>query len=174
MDAYLDTVDSPIGPIALAVDERGALLRIRFVDGSYDQTIEEVLVREGCALHPADGRADQARRELQEYWAGERTAFEVPLALRGTAWQVTVWHALTKIPLGETRSYAEMAASLGNPRAARAVGRANATNRIPLVVPCHRLIGASGALTGFEGGIELKRRLLAHELRVAQAAHSSG
>jgi methylated-DNA-[protein]-cysteine S-methyltransferase len=174
MDAYLDTVDSPIGPIAIAVNQRGALLRIRFVDGRYDQTIEEVLLREGYALHPSSGHADQARRELVEYWAGERTAFDVPLALRGTAWQITVWNALSDIPLGETRSYAEMAASLGNPRAARAVGRANATNRIPLVVPCHRLIGASGALTGFEGGIELKRQLLAHELRVAQAVHSAG
>jgi O-6-methylguanine DNA methyltransferase len=144
------------------------------VDGAYRNSIEEALARDGCAILPADGRAAQAIRELTEYWAGARTRFDVPLAMRGTAWQITVWSALTAIPLGQTRSYMQMAASLGNPLAARAVGRANATNQIPLVVPCHRLVGADGALTGFEGGIELKRALLAHEARVAAGAQSAG
>jgi methylated-DNA-[protein]-cysteine S-methyltransferase len=165
VNAYLDTIPSPVGPIALAVDTHGALLRLRFVDGSYSMSIEEALHGDGFALVANDGRADQAKRELLEYWAGTRRVFTLPVAMRGTPWQIRCWNALIAIPYGETRSYGVMAAQLGNHHAARAVGRANATNHLPLVVPCHRLIGANGALTGFEGGVEIKRRLLEHEVK---------
>lgn len=163
MNAYLDTLPSPVGPIAFAVDASAALLRLRFVAGSYTISIEEALRGDGFSVIPNDGRADQAKHELLEYWAGMRHTFTIPLAMRGTPWQLRCWEALIAIPYGETRSYGAMATALGNPHAARAVGRANATNQLPLVVPCHRLIGASGALTGFEGGVEIKRRLLEHE-----------
>ena len=86
--------------------------------------------------------------------------------LRGTGWQKAVWEALTRIPYGETRAYGQIAAMVGRPKSSRAVGRANATNRLPLVVPCHRVIGADGSLTGFAGGTHLKVRLLEHEARV--------
>jgi methylated-DNA-[protein]-cysteine S-methyltransferase len=163
MNAYLDTIASPVGSIAFAVNERGALLRLRFVAGRYRTTIEEALLRDGCTLLPNDGRADLVKRELTEYWAGVRRGFTFPLVMRGTEWQMRCWQALITIPYGETRTYGAMAAVLGNPQAARAVGRANATNYLPLVVPCHRLVGSTGALTGFEGGIELKQQLLEHE-----------
>jgi len=106
------------------------------------------------------------REELSEYAAGRRVTFEAPLALDGSEWQRVVWRELTRIPFGETRSYAEVAAMVGRRKAARAVGRANATNRLPVVVPCHRVIGADGSLTGFAGGTHLKTRLLEHEARV--------
>jgi len=104
--------------------------------------------------------------ELQEYYAGTRREFDVPFVLTGSEWQKAVWRALTRIPFGETRSYAEVAAMVGRKGAARAVGRANATNRLPVVVPCHRVIGTDGSLTGFAGGTHLKTRLLEHEARV--------
>ena len=90
-----------------------------------------------------------------------------PLAFSGTPWQITVWDELTRIPYGTRRTYAEVAALLGRPSSARVVGSANAANRLPLVVPCHRVVGADGSLTGFAGGMHLKERLLAHESRVA-------
>ena len=170
MNAYLEHIPSPVGPIAFAVDAAGALLRLRFIAGSYTMSIEEALQRDGLTLLPNDGRADHARRELLEYWAGIRHTFSMPLAMHGTAWQLRCWNALIAIPYGETRSYGAMAAMLGSPHAARAVGRANATNHLPLVVPCHRLIGANGALTGFEGGVEIKRQLLVHELATRPSA----
>ncbi len=167
--AYLDVADSPAGPLAFAVDETGALLRSQFVAGRYTVSIEQELERAGWALaHDAD-RTARARTQLLEYHCGARWTFDLPLALSGTAWQREVWLALTRIPCGETRGYGALAAQLGRPHAARAVGRANATNPLPLIVPCHRLIGANGALTGFGGGLDLKARLLAHEARIAAA-----
>jgi methylated-DNA-[protein]-cysteine S-methyltransferase len=154
--AYVDRVDSPAGPLTLAVDGDGALLRLGFEDGRYERTIEEELVREGYRLACDRHRSARARQQLLDYAAGSRRSFDLPLVLRGTPWQVAVWRALTRIPYGETRSY-------GHPRAARAVGRANATNRLPIVVPCHRVIGSDGSLTGFAGGTHLKTRLLEHE-----------
>ena len=100
------------------------------------------------------------RRQLAEYFAGERTAFELPLAPAGTPFQRGVWDALLAIPYGETRSYGELAAAVGKPGAARAVGRANHDNPIGVVIPCHRVIGAGGSLTGYAGGVERKRYLL--------------
>ncbi len=105
----------------------------------------------------------QAARELEEYFAGRRRRFTVPLALRGTAFQLRAWAALCAIPYGETRSYAQQAAAIGSPRACRAVGMANHRNPVIILVPCHRVIGADGSLVGYGGGLEVKRALLALE-----------
>jgi O-6-methylguanine DNA methyltransferase len=167
--AYVDTIEEPPGPFAFAVNGDGALLWLQFLDGAYRRSIEEGVARAGYvpAFDPA--RTAAARTELLEYCRGDRVTFSLPLVLKGTDWQIAVWQALTRIPLGETRTYGQIAAELGRPGAARAMGRANATNHIPLVVPCHRVIGANGELTGFEGGLHIKSRLLEHEARVRQA-----
>jgi methylated-DNA-[protein]-cysteine S-methyltransferase len=117
----------------------------------------------------ADPVLGTAAAQLEEYFAGARTAFDLPLDLAGTAFQRRAWLELAAIPYGTTRSYGAQARRLGRPRAARAVGAANARNPVPIVLPCHRLVGARGALTGFAGGLEVKRALLAHEARVAGA-----
>jgi methylated-DNA-[protein]-cysteine S-methyltransferase len=104
-----------------------------------------------------------ARRQLDEYFAGERTTFDLPLRRRGTAFQLAVWAALEGIPYGQTRSYGALAASLGCPAAARAVGAANGRNAFAIVVPCHRLIGADGRLVDYAAGLDAKRWLLSHE-----------
>jgi methylated-DNA-[protein]-cysteine S-methyltransferase len=103
---------------------------------------------------------DEASRQLAAWFAGERTQFNLPLRPRGTPFQLAVWEALREIPYGETRSYAQIAAALGAPQAVRAVGAANGANPVAIVVPCHRVIGASGKLVGYGGGLELKKSLL--------------
>jgi methylated-DNA-[protein]-cysteine S-methyltransferase len=164
--AYLDTVDSPAGPLRFAVNGDGALLFTSFLEGRYALTIEQELTRERFDIAHDSERTADAREQLTAYANGERQSFDLPVALVGSKWQQAVWTALMQIPFGETRSYGELARVLGQPHAARAVGRANGTNRIPLVIPCHRVIGADGTLTGFGGGLHLKTRLLAHEARV--------
>jgi len=164
--AYVDTIDESPGPFAFAVDNEGSLVWLQFLDGDYPRSIEAELERKGYQPASDLERTARARTELLDYCRGARQAFTLPLSLTGTDWQVAVWQALTRIPFGETRTYGQIAASLGRPNAARAMGRANATNHIPLVVPCHRVVGANGALTGFEGGIHIKARLLEHEARV--------
>jgi len=112
---------------------------------------------------PADPILVQAADELRDYFAGRRTRFTVPLDLHGTEFQRRVWTALLEIPYGETRSYKEVAAAIGAPKAVRAVGAANGRNPVPVIVPCHRVIGASGGLHGFSAGLDLKAKLLAIE-----------
>ena len=167
MNAYVDTVESPAGELAFAVDGEGALVFLRFEEGDGEIALEEELEDEGFVLLRDEGRTAGARKELREYYAGERREFGLPLALVGSEWQKAVWMELTRIPYGQTRSYGEIADLLDRPGAARAVGRANATNRLPLVVPCHRVIAADGSLGGFNGGLHIKERLLEHERRVA-------
>jgi methylated-DNA-[protein]-cysteine S-methyltransferase len=116
----------------------------------------------------------QAARELREYFAGERREFSVPLDFTGTEFQNKVWRALRSIPFGETRSYGELAAQIGAPKASRAVGAANGRNPIPIILPCHRVIGSSGSLTGFGGGLPMKQQLLAHERTSNQLALELG
>ncbi|MDQ3361329.1 MAG: methylated-DNA--[protein]-cysteine S-methyltransferase [Actinomycetota bacterium] len=169
MNVYVDTVESPAGDLAFAVDGEGALVSLHFVEGDGDIEMEDALEAEGFRLLRDEGRTARAREELREYYAGERREFGLPLALVGSEWQKAVWRELTRIPYGETRSYGEIADRLDRPGAARAVGRANATNRLPLVVPCHRVIAADGSLGGFNGGLHIKERLLEHERRVAGA-----
>jgi len=163
MYAYIANAPSPAGPLSFAVDDAGALVGLQFSEGHYARTLEEELARGGYTPAHDPARTAIVDQQLAEYAAGTRLNFDLPFALRGTAWQIAIWQALTQIPFGTTRTYAQLAAEVGRPTAARAAGRANATNRIPLVIPCHRVIGASGALTGFAGGTHLKERLLAHE-----------
>jgi methylated-DNA-[protein]-cysteine S-methyltransferase len=111
----------------------------------------------------------EAMRQLREYFAGQRTVFQLPLRLQGTAFQREVWAALSAIPFGQTRTYGELAAALGRPRAARAVGAANGQNPFCIVVPCHRLIGSDGRLVDYAAGLEVKRGLLDHEAQVSRA-----
>lgn len=175
MKAYVDTVESPAGPLAFAVNEGGALMWLQFVEGDYEWTVEQKLERAGYRVEREPERTARAREELLEYHAGERREFGVPVVFVGSEWQKAVWGALTRIPFGETRSYGQIAAMVGRPKAARAVGRANATNRLAVVVPCHRVMGADGTLTGFAGGTHLKTRLLEHEARVISTSpHDPG
>jgi methylated-DNA-[protein]-cysteine S-methyltransferase len=172
--AYLDSAETPAGPLALAVNEDGALIRTQFVHGRYPLSIEQELERTGYTLARDSQRTAAAREALLAYQRGDLRAFDrLPLAPAGTAWQRTVWQALTEIPYGETISYGELAARLGRPQAARAVGHANGSNPIPLIVPCHRVIGADGSLTGYGGGLDIKQRLLAHEAQGVQATAAS-
>jgi methylated-DNA-[protein]-cysteine S-methyltransferase len=163
MNAYLETVASPAGPLTFAVNEDGALLFLSFLEGHYPTTIEEDLAAEGYACVEDRERTAHVRQQLVEYAGGQRQTFDLPVVLVGTEWQRSVWMALMQVPFGETRSYGDIARSLGRPQASRAVGRANGTNRIPLVIPCHRIVGADGSLTGFGGGLHLKTALLTHE-----------
>ena len=121
----------------------------------------------GARIPPNGILDEQANRvyidQLSEYFAGNRKDFDLPLDLNGTAFQLSVWRALLKIPYGETRTYGEIARSLGKPQAARAVGMANHDNPVAVVVPCHRVVGHDGSLTGYAGGLHLKRALLALE-----------
>ena len=151
---HFRTIDSPIGLLTLA--GRGEVLtNLRMVDQTYGPE------RTGWSDNPAafDGVVDQ----LKAYFAGELTDFELEIDLHGTEFQRRVWQALRTIPFGETRSYGEIAAQVGAPGAARAVGLANGHNPLAIIVPCHRVIGAGGRLTGYGGGLDRKRSLLALE-----------
>jgi len=112
---------------------------------------------------PDDASNDDILRELRDYLRGDRRAFDLRLDLRGTPFQESVWRAVTKIPYGDTTTYGEIAAAIGRPQATRAVGQAVGANPVPIVIPCHRVVGSSGSLTGFGGGLPLKERLLALE-----------
>jgi methylated-DNA-[protein]-cysteine S-methyltransferase len=116
----------------------------------------------------------RAATQLAEYFAGTRRTFDLPLAAAGTAFQQRVWQVLTTIPFGATWSYGELARAIGNPAASRAVGAANGKNPIGIIVPCHRVIGSNGTLTGYAGGLDMKQALLAHERRLAPAAAVGG
>lgn len=159
---YFSTMTSPVGPLGIQVDAGGRLQQIVFCSAGRDpRSVLEV--GEGDELiEDADGRGPTAPAvaQLREYFAGERRRFDLELAPRGSAFQQQVWRYLLQIPFGETRSYGEIAEHLGRPGAARAVGRANATNPIPIVVPCHRVVGADGSLTGYAGGLAVKEGLL--------------
>jgi len=148
-------VDSPIGPLTLvAADGRLAGL---YMDAQRHRPTDEVVGPPGDReAEPFASAADQ----LAAYFAGQLTEFDLPLAPAGTRFQRTVWAALQQIPYGETWSYGQLACKIGNPAAVRAVGLANGRNPIALVVPCHRVIGADGSLTGYGGGLERKRYLL--------------
>jgi methylated-DNA-[protein]-cysteine S-methyltransferase len=153
------TIDSPIGLLTLA-GHGSALTNLRMVDQTYEPN------RADWSVDP--GAFNDAVDQLGAYFAGDLTDFDIELDLRGTEFQQRVWKALLTIPYGETRSYREIAEQIGAPGAARAVGLANGHNPIAIVVPCHRVIGASGSLTGYGGGLDRKRTLL--ELEKKRAA----
>ena len=158
MRQFYDTFPTPVGDFSVALDANGAVIATAF-GGLPD--LRARFAADEVVRDPA--RAALARGEVTEYFAGARRGSALKLAPSGTPFQQSVWSALQRIPFGLTRTYGELAAELGNPGAARAVGRANATNPLCLLVPCHRVIGADGGLTGFAFGEEIKRWLLAHE-----------
>jgi len=158
---------SPIGTLVLCRTAAG-LCGIEF--GSWDERGEKLAALAdkrlgGAAFVRDDGDSllAETRRQLNEYFDGKRRAFDVPLDLRGTPFQLRVWKALTEIPFGATASYRDIAAAVGRPKAVRAVGGANNRNPVPIIVPCHRVVGADGSLVGYGGGLPIKRRLLALE-----------
>jgi methylated-DNA-[protein]-cysteine S-methyltransferase len=168
LNVSLDQTDSPAGPVAFAVNGLGELVRLSFLDGVNQLSIGEELARDGYSISPASDLTLPIRGQIDAYTAGELLDFNIPVALYGTEWQRRVWRELMNIPFGQTRSYGQIAEKVCTIRASRAVGRANATNPIPLIVPCHRVVGANGTLTGFGGGLHLKQALLEHEQRVLQ------
>ena len=144
--------ETPFGPAWASIDGSGAVAAFNFGVGE------------------GDGNDTEVARQIAEFFAGKRQVFDFPLAPRGSDFQKRVWAELVKIPFGETISYGELARRTGNPKASRAVGRANATNPIALIVPCHRVIGSNGKLTGFGGGLPVKEALLGLEARQLRLA----
>jgi methylated-DNA-[protein]-cysteine S-methyltransferase len=160
------TIETRFATFAAWVDRGGRLVRFN-------------LDAAGAARVDRDARYDDlaiaaVRTQVEEYCAGERTEFELELAAPGTDFQQRVWSELVKIPYGETRTYGEIAKLIGQPNGARGVGAANGSNPIGLIVPCHRVIGADGSLTGYGGGLPLKRALLAHEAEHRPAGAKTG
>jgi methylated-DNA-[protein]-cysteine S-methyltransferase len=143
-------LDSPVGSLTL-ISNGAALTDVQFENPRYAYT---------PAPAGNDAILDAARRQLDQYFAGKLRAFDLPLAPQGTAFQQRVWQALLAIPYGMTRSYGQQAAAIGSPQASRAVGLANGRNPISIIIPCHRVIGANGSLTGYGGGMERKQLLL--------------
>lgn len=138
------TTDSPVGRLTLCADD-DALLSLRFGGGGGDMR---------------NAIIEKTLSELEEYFEGRRKSFDIPLRPEGTEFRLRVWDALCAIPYGETKSYGAIAAAVGSPKAARAVGMANNGNPIAIIIPCHRVIGADGSLTGYAGGLEIKKYLL--------------
>lgn len=151
-----DLIATPLGPMLALVDHQGALLRLDFLAAP----AELPALWQGYAWQRDAAAVAAVAAQLAEYFAGSRRHFELALAPRGTAYQQLAWSHLRQVPYGVTRSYAELAACLPHRTSARAIGRANALNPIAIVVPCHRIIGADGSLTGYAGGLARKRALL--------------
>lgn len=163
---YYDTLECPFGELLMVANENGELTQLWTRDG------QSWIDRHPSAVRDREKLA-RCRQQLSEYFEGKRTEFDLPLAADGSEFQHQVWQSLLRIPFGETRTYGQLAAELGVPNASRAVGRANATNPIGIIVPCHRVIGSNGTLTGYAGGLPTKQWLLEHEgvqLKAAQAS----
>ncbi len=154
---YYSTIDSPVGPLLL-IGNGDALTHLHMSQQRHASELSPTAIRDDAMLQ-------KAREQLTAYFAGELQRFELSLAPEGTEFQQKVWNALLDIPFGTTESYGELAKRIGNANASRAVGLANGHNPIGIVIPCHRVIGANGSLTGYGGGIERKQWLLEHEQR---------
>ena len=168
---YMQELPTPVGPMTAIACDRGLLL-CEFADRAKLPTqLQRVKTLFG-ELPEVGGHEylDQTRQELAEYFAATREAFTIPLALEGTPFQLSVWGELLQLPFGTTTSYEGLAQRIERPGAARAVGRANGDNRIAIIIPCHRVIGADGSLTGYGGGKRRKQWLLTHEQRGLQLA----
>ncbi len=156
-------LDSPIGRLRLVATDQG-LSHLLF-----DQQVGEDLESDGDPAetdnHPV---LDEAATQLEEYFAGRRQEFDIPLDLSGTEFQRAAWSALANVPFGETRSYRQQAEAIGRPKAVRAIGAANGQNPVPIVLPCHRIVGSDGSLTGYGGGLPIKEYLLNHEQAQSQ------
>jgi methylated-DNA-[protein]-cysteine S-methyltransferase len=157
MSYAFKTMKSPVGTLKLIASEKGLAAVLWENDNPCPVRLSPVTEDKQNTI------LLEAERQLGEYFAGERQEFSLPLDFAGTEFQKSVWNALLKIPFGETRSYGQIAKQLGNEKAMRAVGAANGKNPIPIIAPCHRVIGASGELTGFGGGLEVKALLLSLE-----------
>ncbi|MBH5337703.1 methylated-DNA--[protein]-cysteine S-methyltransferase [Streptomyces pactum] len=155
-------IDSPYGPLTLVATD-GVLSGV-YMEGQRHRPAEETFGT------PDDTPFTETVRQLEAYFAGELTEFRLPLRMAGTPFQLRVWEELRHIPYGTTVSYGELAERLGHPTASRAVGLANGKNPISIIVPCHRVVGSSGALTGYGGGLDRKRRLLDFESGAADPA----
>jgi methylated-DNA-[protein]-cysteine S-methyltransferase len=149
-------IDSPVGPLTLVCSTDNELTGL-YMDEQRHRPAEDLFGARDDSLLP------EVAVQLAEYFAGARTSFDLPLKMTGTPFQQEVWAALQDIPYGETTTYGELADALGKPQAARAVGLANGKNPISIIVPCHRVIGSTGSLTGYGGGLQRKQQLLAHE-----------
>ena len=150
-------IESPVGPLLLATDD-GGLRSIEFLNGRRT-------AQANPQWHDDAEPLREIIRQLRAYFAGDLETFDLPLAPQGTPFQLSVWNRLCEIPYGETISYGELARRIGNPNASRAVGLANGSNPIPIVIPCHRVIGSNGKLTGYGGGLPIKEKLLGLERR---------
>ena len=161
----LDRVATPVGEVLLVTDGEGAVRALDFAD--YETRMTRLLARHAPGALVVEGRAPaRVRGAVEDWFAGDLTALDgLTVRTGGTAFQRTVWAALRAIPAGETRSYGQLAAAIGSPKAVRAAGLANGQNPVAVIVPCHRVIGANGSLTGYAGGLERKRWLLEHERR---------
>lgn len=169
LDAAYRTLDTPIGNLLIAATDRG-VVRVAFASEGHDAVLDALATRLGSRIlkmtstRGVGGELDAAARELDEYFAGHRTAFDLPLDLRlSTGFRRTVLGHLREIAYGSTETYAQVAEAAGSPRAVRAVGSACATNPLPVIVPCHRVLRSDGSLGGYLGGLEAKRALLALE-----------
>ncbi|WP_426026824.1 methylated-DNA--[protein]-cysteine S-methyltransferase [Brevundimonas sp. TWP2-3-4b2] len=162
----LDRVATPVGEVLLVTDGEGAVRALDFAD--YEARMTRLLGRHAPGARVVEGRAPvTVRRAVEAWFGGDLTALDgLTVRTGGTEFQRTVWKALRAIPAGETRTYGQLAAAIGSPKAVRAAGLANGQNPVAVIVPCHRVIGANGALTGYAGGLERKRWLLDHERRV--------
>ena len=166
----LDRIDTPVGQVLLVTDADGAVRALDFHD--FEPRMMRLLARHCGAFELVAGSAPAALRDaLQAYFSGDANALnDVQTRTGGTAFQQAVWAALRDIPAGQTRTYSQVAQAVGSPGAVRATGMANGQNPIALIVPCHRVIGANGTLTGYAGGVERKRWLLAHEGQAKDAS----
>lgn len=160
MKLFAHVFPTPAAAMFAAVDEHGRLVRLDFLTKHRRNQIVADLERAGYAVEWNERACATVVRQINDYFAGKRTQFELEVAPQGTSFQRQVWRQLGKIPYGETRSYGEIAASVGRPKGARAAGGAIGSNPIAVVIPCHRVIGADGSLTGFGSGLPVKRRLL--------------
>ena len=164
---YAAEIPTPLDPIWGVVDEQGRLTELHFQGSSTCPESKQALAanraKRGIRVVWDDSRLTHIAEALDRYFARELREFDLEVAPHGTPFQQSVWKTLLEIPYGETWSYGELAAKLGKPNASRAVGRANGTNPVALVIPCHRVIGANGTLTGYGGGLDRKRALLALE-----------
>jgi methylated-DNA-[protein]-cysteine S-methyltransferase len=160
-------IETPLGTVRIVA--RGDAIAGVWFDGQKYDAVPDVAWRES----PGDPLLRDAARQLQEYFAGRRARFDVALAPRGTAFQQSVWRAIAKVPAGRTASYGDLARRIGRPSAVRAVGAAVGRNPLSVVVPCHRIVGSDGSLTGYAGGLERKRSLLALEHVEVDAAHDA-
>ena len=163
LNLILDRLASPVGEVLLVVDAGGAVRALDFHDD--EDRLRRLLRLHYGAVVLTEGRAPEAvRRALEAYFAGDLAAFnDVRVETGGTVFQRAVWRALRDIPAGETRTYGQLAQAVGSPKAVRAVGLANGANPVGVIVPCHRVIGRNGTMTGYAGGVQRKEWLLRHE-----------